>query len=65
MLLPVFVTSSDELENPRFTMGLISKLRAWSHELTPYFIYLLFVATLGPLLFGYHLVGLPFVGKMM
>ncbi|KAI1609965.1 MFS transporter, SP family, solute carrier family 2, member 2 [Exophiala viscosa] len=39
-------------------MGLISKLRSWSHELTPYFIYLLFVATLGPLLFGYHLAEL-------
>ncbi|KIV82889.1 hypothetical protein PV11_04955 [Exophiala sideris] len=39
-------------------MGLMSKLRSWSHELTPYFIYLLLVATLGPLLFGYHLAEL-------
>ncbi|KIX00666.1 uncharacterized protein Z518_09731 [Rhinocladiella mackenziei CBS 650.93] len=39
-------------------MGLTSKLKSWSQELTPYFIYLLFVATLGPLLFGYHLAEL-------
>ncbi len=37
-------------------MGLSAYLKSWSEELTPYFIYLLFVATLGPLLFGYHLV---------
>ena len=30
--------------------------RAWFGDLTPYFIYVLFVATLGPLLFGFHLV---------
>ncbi|KIW89544.1 uncharacterized protein Z519_09700 [Cladophialophora bantiana CBS 173.52] len=39
-------------------MGLTSKLRSWSQELTPYFLYLLLVATLGPLLFGYHLAEL-------
>ncbi|KIW61614.1 hypothetical protein, variant [Exophiala xenobiotica] len=39
-------------------MGLSAKLKSWSEELTPYFIYLLFVATLGPLLFGYHLAEL-------
>lgn len=37
-------------------MALISKFRSWSSKLTPYFIYLLLSATLGPLLFGYHLV---------
>lgn len=30
--------------------------RAWFRDLTPYFLYILFVATLGPLLFGFHLV---------
>lgn len=30
--------------------------RTWFRGLTPYFIYILFVATLGPLLFGFHLV---------
>ncbi|KAK5190518.1 Bifunctional purine biosynthesis protein PurH [Exophiala xenobiotica] len=39
-------------------MGLSAKLKSWSEELTPCFIYLLFVATLGPLLFGYHLAEL-------
>ncbi|OCT52889.1 Vacuolar protein sorting-associated protein 73 [Cladophialophora carrionii] len=39
-------------------MGLQSKLQSWSQELTPYFIYLLLISTLGPLLFGYHLAEL-------
>ncbi|EXJ94814.1 hypothetical protein A1O1_03212 [Capronia coronata CBS 617.96] len=39
-------------------MGVVAKLRSWSHELTPYFIYILLTATLGPLLFGYHLAEL-------
>ncbi|KAK6365916.1 Bifunctional purine biosynthesis protein PurH [Exophiala oligosperma] len=39
-------------------MALVAKLKSWSEGLTPYFIYLLFVATLGPLLFGYHLAEL-------
>lgn len=30
--------------------------RAWFGDLTLYFVYVLFVATLGPLLFGFHLV---------
>ena len=30
--------------------------RAWFTDLTAYFVYVLFVATLGPLLFGFHLV---------
>lgn len=29
--------------------------RAWLRDLTPYFLYVLFTATLGPLLFGFHL----------
>jgi hypothetical protein len=33
-------------------------LRSWFDGLTGYFVYILFVATLGPLLFGFHLVGL-------
>ncbi|KAF2278833.1 uncharacterized protein EI97DRAFT_371602 [Westerdykella ornata] len=32
--------------------------RTWLRGLTPYFIYTLFVATLGPLLFGFHLAEL-------
>lgn len=30
--------------------------RAWFRDLTAYFVYTLLVATLGPLLFGFHLV---------
>lgn len=30
--------------------------RAWFRDLTGYFVYILLVATLGPLLFGFHLV---------
>ncbi|KAF2182088.1 hypothetical protein K469DRAFT_729174 [Zopfia rhizophila CBS 207.26] len=33
-------------------------LRTWFRSLTAYFLYLLFVATLGPLLFGFHLAEL-------
>lgn len=32
--------------------------KTWFKDLTPYFLYILFVATLGPLLFGYHLAEL-------
>ncbi len=39
-------------------MGLTSKLKSWSQELTPFFLYIMLVATLGPLLFGYHLAEL-------
>lgn len=31
--------------------------RSWFSSLTGYFVYILSVATLGPLLFGFHLVG--------
>jgi hypothetical protein len=30
--------------------------RSWFDGLTGYFVYILLVATLGPLLFGFHLV---------
>jgi hypothetical protein len=30
--------------------------RTWFKDLTGYFVYVLFIATLGPLLFGFHLV---------
>ncbi|KAF2424249.1 putative MFS glucose transporter [Tothia fuscella] len=32
--------------------------RTWFRSLTPYFLYILFIATIGPLLFGYHLAEL-------
>ncbi|KAK4982888.1 Bifunctional purine biosynthesis protein PurH [Elasticomyces elasticus] len=32
--------------------------RSWFKDLTPYFIYLLFISTLGPALFGYHIAEL-------
>lgn len=38
-------------------MRMIESLRAWSHDLTGYFVYLVIIGTLGPFLFGYHLVG--------
>jgi hypothetical protein len=31
--------------------------RSWFSSLTGYFVYILSIATLGPLLFGFHLVG--------
>jgi uncharacterized membrane protein len=37
-------------------MSLIPSLQSSVHGLTSYFLYLLFVSTLGPLLFGFHLV---------
>jgi hypothetical protein len=33
--------------------------RSWFSGLTGYFVYILLVATLGPLLFGFHLVHRP------
>ncbi|KIV96344.1 hypothetical protein PV10_00225 [Exophiala mesophila] len=39
-------------------MSIITKFQSWSQQLTPFFIYLLLTATLGPLLFGYHLAEL-------
>lgn len=33
--------------------------RSWFSSLTGYFVYILSVATLGPLLFGFHLVCPP------
>lgn len=30
--------------------------RSWFGDLTGYFVYMLLIATLGPLLFGFHLV---------
>jgi hypothetical protein len=30
--------------------------RTWAKDLTPYFLYVLLISTIGPLLFGYHLV---------
>jgi hypothetical protein len=35
--------------------------RSWFSSLTGYFVYILSVATLGPLLFGFHLVGLSVI----
>lgn len=32
--------------------------RSWFSSLTGYFVYILSIATLGPLLFGFHLVRL-------
>lgn len=32
--------------------------RTWFRDLTPFFLYLLFISTIGPLLFGYHLAEL-------
>lgn len=33
--------------------------RSWFRDLTWYFVYLLSISTMGPLLFGYHLVSRP------
>lgn len=33
-----------------------SIIHCWTRDLTGYFIYLLLISTIGPLLFGFHLV---------
>jgi MFS family permease len=39
--------------------------RTWFKDLTPYFLYILFIATLGPFLFGYHLAELNTPGEVI
>ena len=46
-----------ELKRPVFRDPHTMDPRTWFRDLTPYFLYVLFIATLGPLLFGFHLVG--------
>lgn len=41
-------------QRPQHTMD----PRTWFKDLTPYFLYLVLIATIGPLLFGYHLAEL-------
>jgi len=35
-----------------------SMIPSWTRDLTWYFTYLLFISTIGPLLFGFHLVSI-------
>jgi hypothetical protein len=44
------------LKRPSFRTPHTMDPRTWFRDLTGYFLYILFVATLGPLLFGFHLV---------
>ena len=53
------VSSPAEPKRPSFRTPHTMDPRTWLRDLTPYFLYILFVATLGPLLFGFHLVSLP------
>jgi len=39
--------------------------RTWLRDLTPYFLYLLMISTIGPLLFGYHLAELNVPEKVI
>jgi hypothetical protein len=52
------LTAADSVEpkRPSFRTPHTMDPRTWLSDLTPYFLYLLFVSTLGPLLFGFHLV---------
>lgn len=49
----------EELKEPRqYRQQHTMDPRTWFKDLTPYFLYILFIATLGPMLFGYHLAEL-------
>ena len=48
-----------EVKKPSYRDTHTMDPRTWLRDLTPYFLYLLFVSTIGPLLFGFHLVGSP------
>jgi len=53
------VPSPHHHKRPSFRTPHTMDPRTWLRDLTPYFLYILFVATLGPLLFGFHLVSVP------
>ena len=48
--------TSAEPKKPSFRTPHTMDPQTWLTDLTPYFIYILLVATIGPLLFGFHLV---------
>jgi MFS family permease len=50
----IFVESVEQTYRTQPTMD----PRTWFKDLTPYFLYLVFTATIGPMLFGYHLAEL-------
>lgn len=50
-------TTPPDLKRPVHRTPHTMDPRTWFTDLTGYFLYTLFVATLGPLLFGFHLVG--------
>lgn len=52
---------ASDLKRPSFRTPHTMDPRTWFRDLTPYFLYILFVATLGPLLFGFHLVRMPHI----
>lgn len=49
-----------EAKKPSYRQCHTMDPRTWLRDLTPYFIYILFISTVGPLLFGFHLVTLFF-----
>jgi hypothetical protein len=51
-----FFSEEIEPKRPSFRDPHTMDPRTWFRDLTPYFLYLLFFATLGPFLFGFHLV---------
>jgi hypothetical protein len=53
------IPSPHDPKRPSFRTPHTMDPRTWLRDLTPYFLYILFIATLGPLLFGFHLVSLP------
>src|ERR1700761_530362 len=50
-----------ELKKPSYREPHTMDPRTWLRDLTPYFLYTLFISTIGPLLFGYHLVRIVFL----
>ena len=48
-----------EVKKPSYRDKHTMDPRTWLKDLTPYFLYLLFISTIGPLLFGFHLVSPP------
>jgi hypothetical protein len=50
------LADSVELKKPSYRQPHTMDPRTWLRDLSPYFLYVLLTSTVGPLLFGYHLV---------
>jgi MFS family permease len=59
------VQQIEEVKLRRYRQQHTMDPRTWFKDLTPYFLYILFIATLGPFLFGYHLAELNTPGEVI